>query len=216
MYVCDTHSSQSSYHNNHYPILSEQQSCGNKIIIFPTPATTTTSSLNHQTNKNTSHHAYSIRTQLGRIAFTIGNYFYRKKPNQGHSKPVVQNRPYLTCFWRKRRHFLWCFRPIGSNATDISKKENDLIWTPFEQKNQIFLTHQYDQMRVAPVEDCSRIQDKHIFGGQAVVTVMFKEGIAFALDPEWPEPMTFEITCLPKLNWLQRFRARHHYVQQQQ
>ncbi|CAO3638833.1 unnamed protein product [Mucor fragilis] len=111
---------------------------------------------------------------------------------------------------KKSQKFMWCFRPVGAAAH--GKKQNPLFWTTFEKKNQLELSKQFEKIRtVNRTNDCFELQDKKISGGKVVVNVMLKEGIAFVLDPEWSEPMTFEITQLPKLTLYQRLRARRDY-----
>lgn len=113
---------------------------------------------------------------------------------------------------KRNQKFLWCFRPVGVAAAALEKKQNPLFWTTFEKRNQLELTEQFEKIRtVNRTNDCYELYDKKINGGKVVVTVMLKEGIAFVLDPEWSEPMTFEITQLPKLTLYQRLRARHDY-----
>ncbi|KAK4512483.1 Chitinase 2 [Mucor velutinosus] len=113
---------------------------------------------------------------------------------------------------KRNQKFLWCFRPVGAAAATHGKKQNPLFWTTFEKKNQLELSEQFERLRAASrIHDCFELQDKKINGGKVVVNVMLKEGIAFVLDPEWSEPMTFEITQLPKLTLYQRLRARHDY-----
>lgn len=115
---------------------------------------------------------------------------------------------------KRNQKFLWCFRPVGVAAAALEKKQNPLFWTTFEKRNQLKLTEQFEKIRtVNRTNDCYELYDKKINGGRVVVTVMLKEGIAFVLDPEWSEPMTFEITQLPKLTLYQRLRARHDYKQ---
>ncbi|KAL9544490.1 hypothetical protein MBANPS3_007591 [Mucor bainieri] len=124
------------------------------------------------------------------------------KRNKGHGK-------------KRNQKFLWCFRPVGAAAAAAhGKKPNPLFWTTFQKKNQLELSEQFERLRTANrTNDCFELQDKKISGGKVVVNVMLKEGIAFVLDPEWSEPMTFEITQLPKLTLYQRLRARHDYKQ---
>jgi hypothetical protein len=121
------------------------------------------------------------------------------------------NRRWWQGFRKKKvgnQQFLWCFRPVVSNA---ESQKQPLFWTTFEKKNQIKLTKQFDRFSHGAVHDSCKLQDTKIFGGKMVVTVMLKEGMAFVLDPEWSEPITYEITWLPKLNWYQRMRAMHDY-----
>ncbi|KAL0137883.1 hypothetical protein V8B55DRAFT_1532900 [Mucor lusitanicus] len=116
---------------------------------------------------------------------------------------------------KRNQKFLWCFRPVGAAAaTAHGKKRNPLFWTTFDKRNQLELSEQFERLRTTNrTNDCFELQDKKISGGKVVVNVMLKEGIAFVLDPEWSEPMTFEITQLPKLTLYQRLRARHDYKQ---
>ncbi|GAN08440.1 hypothetical protein MAM1_0204d07952 [Mucor ambiguus] len=125
--------------------------------------------------------------------------------------PLVIPKRVRTQNKKRNQKFMWCFRPVGAAAAH-GKKKNPLFWTTFQQKNQLELSEQYERLRTANrTNDCFELQDKKIGGGKVVVNVMLKEGIAFVLDPEWSEPMTFEITQLPKLTLYQRLRARHDY-----
>jgi hypothetical protein len=111
---------------------------------------------------------------------------------------------------KKPQPFVWCFRPVAGTYSAVSQKQF-LFWTAFEKKNQIELTNQFDRFSHGAVHESCKLQDRKIFGGKVVVTVMLKEGMAFVLDPEWSEPITYEIRWLPKLNWYQRMVAMHHY-----
>lgn len=165
----------------------------------------------------------------------FGNLIHGKNKNErfrgGSANDTAKNPQQQTAWWRrfkslslpisrrskgpgKKRNqkFLWCFRPVGAAAAAIEKKQNPMFWTTFEKKNQLELSEQFERIRTANrANDCFELEDKKISGGKVVVNVMLKEGIAFVLDPEWSEPMTFEITQLPKLTLYQRLRARHDY-----
>ncbi|KAL9551940.1 hypothetical protein PS6_004747 [Mucor atramentarius] len=165
----------------------------------------------------------------------FGNLIHGKNKNErfrgGSANDTAKNPQQQTAWWRrfkslslpisrrskgpgKKRNqkFLWCFRPVGAAAAAIEKKQNPMFWTTFEKKNQLELSEQFERLRTANrANDCFELEDKKISGGKVVVNVMLKEGIAFVLDPEWSEPMTFEITQLPKLTLYQRLRARHDY-----
>lgn len=89
---------------------------------------------------------------------------------------------------RNKQKFIWYFRPVGIAKSDY--------WTAFDDKNQIEFTR-----RLSGSLGSFEIQDGHIFKNNVVITVMLKEGIAFVLDPEWSNPITYEISCQPKLSW---------------
>lgn len=86
-----------------------------------------------------------------------------------------------------KKKFVWYFRPVNSTTAN---------WTAFDNKNQTELSR-----RLSGSLSSFEIQDRHIFNKKVVITVMLKEGIAFMLDPEWSNPITYEISCQPKLSW---------------
>ncbi|KAI8987321.1 hypothetical protein BDF20DRAFT_909957 [Mycotypha africana] len=106
---------------------------------------------------------------------------------------------------QRQQKFLWCFRPINLPLPLSSNKHNR--WIAFERKNQILLTQQLEKLHNGVVNDCCEIEDRNIFGRNLIATVLLKEGIAFVLNPDWSEPLTFEVALLPKLTWCQRLRS---------
>lgn len=103
--------------------------------------------------------------------------------------------------------FVWYFRPVRTSTWRSSG------WKEFERKNQLELSRQWNLSRnpelVLPTS--FQIQDKHIFKNKVIITVMLKEKIAFVLDPEWSKPITYEITCEPKLNWYKAICMKFAY-----
>ncbi|KAI8644827.1 hypothetical protein BD408DRAFT_412582 [Parasitella parasitica] len=114
---------------------------------------------------------------------------------------------------RRKQKFVWCFRPVGIAADAALKRNKDpTLWTKFDKNNQLILKEQFKKLRtITGTTDCCEIEDKNIDEGRVVVTVMLDESIAFAMYPEWPEPMQYEIQMLPKMTFYQRIRARHEY-----
>lgn len=110
---------------------------------------------------------------------------------------------------------IWLFRPIGTAAVFKSSSTKNLSWTEFEKKNQVELSQQWDLLnhRDAATQASFEIQDKHIFDGTVVVTIMLKEGIAFVLNPEWSQPITYQLNFRPKFRWYQEVYMRHKYRQ---
>ncbi|KAG2209805.1 hypothetical protein INT47_001954 [Mucor saturninus] len=108
-----------------------------------------------------------------------------------HPTPESKKQPsFISRFLRhvpNKPKYIWYFRPVGSKSNH---------WTSFDYKNQIELTR-----RLSGSLASFEIQDGHIFRNNVVITVMLKEGIAFVLDPEWSNPITYEISCQPKLSW---------------
>lgn len=174
----------------------------------------------HTENQKPPSKASSLSSYLGRL-FTMA------KPKKV-SLDIQKSRPVNNTmgkarpkWWRlgfrrkkmgnkKNGRFVWCFRPVAETSNLVSQKQS-LIWTTFEKRNQRELTEQFERFSHGAVHESCKLQDNKIFGGKLVVTVMLKEGMAFVLDPEWSEPITYEITWLPKLSWYQRMRALHGY-----
>jgi hypothetical protein len=119
-----------------------------------------------------------------------------------HPTPEAKKRPsllsrFLSVNIRKKK-FAWYFRPVGTAAAFKSN-----CWIAFDNKNQLELSR-----RLSISLSSFEIQDKHIFNNNVVITVMLKEGIAFVLDPEWSNPITYEISYQPKLNWFMNKKWR--------
>lgn len=140
----------------------------------------------------------------------IGNTYVEKKTTTIGCLPFNRWRN-LKLKKRRNQEFLWCFRPVGTTAAFQSSASSS-SWTEFEKKNQIELSRQLRLLSNRITTHASfEIQDKHIFDGTMVMTVMLKEGMAFVLDPEWSMPITYEIIFKPKLNWYQEIRIRLEY-----
>lgn len=119
-----------------------------------------------------------------------------------HPTPESKKRPSFVSrlFTVKRiqkKKFVWYFRPVGN--TVAFNKSN--AWIAFDGRNQLELSRRLS-LSFASFE----IQDKNIFNNKVVITVMLKEGIAFVLDPEWSNPITYEISCQPKISWFMNKR----------
>ncbi|OBZ83335.1 hypothetical protein A0J61_08613 [Choanephora cucurbitarum] len=111
---------------------------------------------------------------------------------------IIQPTSTLCFSYRRPKHsFVWCFRPLGSTQ----------IWRVFGKQNQqVLMKHHHQLTQCLDSEDVCKVQEKSVLGSSRMIHVMLREGVAFVLDPEWPEPMTFEITCLPKLTFWQRLK----------
>lgn len=127
-------------------------------------------------------------------------------PTENYKRPKLLAR----LFHRKKPTFVWCFRSTGTSSFN---NKPSISWVEFEKKNQFELSRQLnltssrDDLPPASFE----IQDRRIFNNKVTITVILREGIAFALDPEWSKPITFEITCRPKLNWYRAIFMRMAY-----
>ncbi|CAO3646329.1 unnamed protein product [Mucor hiemalis] len=130
----------------------------------------------------------------------------KPRRKESHSIEGAQFRP---------TRLIWCFRPIGTAAVFKSSSTKKLNWTEFEKKNQVELSRQWDLLnhREAATQASFEIQDKNIFDGTVVVTIMLKEGIAFVLNPEWSQPITYRLIFRPKFRWYQEVYMRHKYRQ---
>lgn len=114
---------------------------------------------------------------------------------------------------KNNQKMIWCFRELYTTTAFMQSKRPDIAWTPFQQKNQILLTQQLEQFERDIQKDSCTLQDRKIRGGKLLVTVWLNDTMAFALDPELSEPITFEIARLPKLNWYQKMVIRHQHRQ---
>ncbi|RCH80973.1 hypothetical protein CU098_008312, partial [Rhizopus stolonifer] len=121
--------------------------------------------------------------------------------------------PQMTCKQTKTNHpnhpnkqsgknLVWCFRKALTSPSILSyMTTNQARWTRFEPENERKLTRQY----YSSFSDSIDIQDRNILNGSVSVRVILQEAIAFAVDPDWSEPINFEIVSYPKQNWIRRW-----------
>lgn len=135
--------------------------------------------------------------------------FFKQTKRRAHHTPTQPERH------KKKQKMIWCFREMCSTAVFIESKRQDIPWTPFQRKNQVLLTQQLELFERDIRNDSCKLQERRIRNGKIVVTVWLQEAMAFALDPELSEPITFEIARFPKLNWYQKILIRHQHRQLQ-
>ena len=105
--------------------------------------------------------------------------------------------------WLHQSEFAWCFR-----STSTANEEGILVdqqqeqsthntggWTPFESKNQVKLwqayynqPYQYQQVYI----EC-HVHDKSIDDGKQLLRIILNEHVAFTMDPDWSQPLVYEI-----------------------
>ncbi|CAO3682064.1 unnamed protein product [Rhizopus stolonifer] len=111
------------------------------------------------------------------------------------------------------KEFFWCFRKALTSPSILNYMTTDQArWTRFESENEKKLTRQY----YSCFSDSVDIQDRNIFNGSVSVRVILQEAIAFAVDPDWSEPINFEIMSYPKQNWIRQWcsswKTRHNHT----
>ncbi|KAG2224667.1 hypothetical protein INT45_007912 [Circinella minor] len=104
--------------------------------------------------------------------------------------------------WLHQSEFAWCFRSTSAENEEgisIDQQEqyinNTRGWTPFESKNQVKLWQAYynqPYQHQQPYIEC-HIHDKLIDDGKQLVRIILNEHVAFTMDPDWSQPLVYEI-----------------------
>ncbi|KAI9494655.1 hypothetical protein BDB00DRAFT_817704 [Zychaea mexicana] len=98
--------------------------------------------------------------------------------------------------WLHQSEFVWCFRPAIGGGDHHDDGHDSSPWKPFESKNQVILWQAYYnqpyQNQPSPYYEC-QVHDRAIDQGKQLVRIILHEHVAFTMDPDWSQPLVYEV-----------------------
>jgi hypothetical protein len=122
--------------------------------------------------------------------FEFSRLSYSKKPEPGSFDWIRR-----WWYWKTHQPPLWCFRPV--------KRDTDPChpWQSFSHSNQKLVWLAFYQQKEA------QLVDPRILQGKQLVRVMVQEELAFVIDPDWPQPLLYDVALLPVISsWSWRWK----------